>query len=111
MIHGMWGQVSGSPELPIPWMWKPETKRLNDILKITHFGGSQQYASELLTLTPGPANLGHTMNSSGLVHCIRTAGNKMAASTHRSLLGNISDVKDMETNHTTISYEKQKVKK
>lgn len=43
-------------ELPIPRMWKPETKRLNDILKITHFGGSQQCTSELLTLTLGPAN-------------------------------------------------------
>lgn len=80
VIYGTWGQVRDFLELPIPWMWKPKIKRLNDILKITYFGGSQQLASELLT--QGPANFCHTSGSSVLIHYILRAENKMAASTH-----------------------------
>lgn len=80
MIYGMGGQVRGFLELPIPWMWEPKIKRLNDILKITYFGGSQQLASEFLT--QGPANFCHTSDSPVLVHYILRPENKMAVSTH-----------------------------
>lgn len=36
MIHGLYGQMSGSLDLPIPWMWKPETKWLTSILELTY---------------------------------------------------------------------------